>query len=211
MFLAANGTGSIKFMRMWLLAIAAGWLLKCTGLYYLLTFRQTLQNSLDATLNADGQCPEAYFKSNQRQRSGMFFPSQSPSLNPTEQDFYCWRQNRRENTKEEQGGSEDSCSNGQAEHYSASGDVYLFQMICVKIFFYDYVSLSNYFWFLKRGRAHIIHGVIPILFTRFGCKYQELKQKSALFLVITNILWETVKINYSSVCKQIFMDLSLYV
>lgn len=137
MFLAANGTGSIKFMRMWLLAIAAGWLLKCIGLYYLLTFRQTLQKSLDATLNADGQCPKAYFRSNPRQRSGMFFPSQSPSLNPTEQDFYCWRQNWRENTKEEQGGTEDSCSNGQAEHHSASGDVYLFQMICIKIIFYD--------------------------------------------------------------------------
>ena len=95
----------------------------------------------------------------------------------------------------EQAGTEDSCSRGLAEHHQgpnpASGDVYGFQTsgchrlqrICNKVLksdnlIYDYVSLSNYFWSLKKWKAHIKCVVIPTPFTWFGCKYPQIKAQS---------------------------------
>ncbi len=66
----------LYLLMMWLLTKAAGWILKCFGQYYLLIFRQMLQNSLDGA----SQCRWTMTQS--------ILQSQSPDLNPIEHAFH---------------------------------------------------------------------------------------------------------------------------
>ncbi len=108
----------LYLLMMWLLTKAAGWILKCFGQYYLLIFRQMLQNSLDGA----SQCRWTITQS--------ILQSQSPDLNPIERAFHLLKTTEGK-TPQEQAGAEDGCSRGLAEHHRgwnpASGDVYAFQ------------------------------------------------------------------------------------
>ncbi len=126
----------LYLLMMWLLTKAAGWILKCSGQYYLLIFSQMLQNSLDGASQCRWTMTQSILqkqpKSFWRERSGLLCNGQVNHLTwiRLSMHFTCWRQNWRENAQE-QAGTEDGCSRGLAEHHQgwnpASGDVYAFQ------------------------------------------------------------------------------------
>ena len=100
--IAANGTGSLVFIVMWLLTKAAEWILKCLGLYYLLRFSQMLQNSLDGASQCRWTMTRSILQKQPktlRQRSGMFCNDQVNHLIwiQLSMHFLCWRQNWRQN------------------------------------------------------------------------------------------------------------------
>ena len=77
------------------------------------------------------------------------------------------------------------------------------------------VSLSHYFWSLKKWEAHIETVVIPTPFTWFGCKYPQIKAES---LHIKYMLFVSFQIHCGGVKSQkdencvdvpIFMDLTV--
>ena len=51
-------------------------------------------------------------------------------------------------------------------------------------------KLSNYFWSLKKGGSHIKCVVIPTAFTRFGCKYSQIKAESLHLKHIMIVLFQ---------------------
>ena len=78
-------------------------------------------------------------------------------------------------------------------------------------------QLSNYFWSLKRWKAHIKCVVIPTPFTWFGCKYPQIKAQS---LHLKHILIVSFQIHCGVVQSwntencvnvQIFMDLTVII
>jgi len=89
------------------------------------------------------------------------------------------------------------------------------QSIKIDNFNDDYISLSNYFWFLKKEVPHIKCVVIPTAFTWCGCKFPQIKAES---LLLKHIMIVSFKIHYGGVQSpndengvnvQIFMDLTV--
>ena len=210
----------LYLLMMWLLIKAAGWIIKCFRQYCLLVFSQMLQNCIGRrfTVQMDNdpkhtaKATKQFFKA--KKWNVMQWPSQSPDLNPIELAFHLLKTKLKGKCPKNKQELKTVCSGGLAEHHqgwnSVSGDVYAFQtsgcnwlqrisnqvLKSENLIYIFIVSLSHYFWSLKKWEAHIETVVIPTPFIWFVCKYPQIKAES---LQLKHILFVSFQIHYGGV------------